>query len=69
MQSEKDKEKIVDTMARMGAEIQLLQSGVVFPESEEEFHNNRPLNKIDCMFIKVGDDNIGIDVLSESKRG
>ncbi|MBR3515347.1 MAG: hypothetical protein IKM88_00360 [Lachnospiraceae bacterium] len=68
MQSEKDKEKIVDTMARMGAEIQLLQSAAVFTESEEDFHDDRPLNKIDCMFMKVGNDNIGIDVLPESER-
>ena len=67
MQSEKDAEKIVDIMTRMGAEIQLLQSGAVFPESEE-FHDDRPLNEIDCMFMKVGNDNIGIDVLPESKR-
>ncbi len=68
MQSEKDAEKIVDTMTRMGAEIQLLQNGAVFPEPEEEFHDDRPLNEIDCMFMKVGNDNIGIDVLPESKR-
>ena len=68
MQSEKEEEKIADTMTRMGAEIQLLQSGAVFPESEEGFCDDRPMSKIDCLFLTVGNDNIGIDVLPESKR-